>query len=155
MPDLKGYWVGTTEPIVAGRGGPHWPEGQGTWDKPALPKRALTLHIVGQEGRRFWGKSVLGEVAGSGMVATEEPFIGTLAPDGSTYVMADTDGYVAGKVSGPTLSYCYTQAGGAKGRRRTSGRRVSRTDEAVTASTARAAGLPKRALRSSAQAAAS
>lgn len=113
-PDLKGDWVGTTQPIVAGHGGPHWPANRGTWDKPALVERAMTIRIVGQDGRRFWGKSIVGADKALGAEATEEPFVGTLAPDGTSFIIADTDGYFSGRITGTTLSYCYAQAGAKK-----------------------------------------
>lgn len=114
IPDMKGDWAGTAEPIVAGRGGPHWPESKGTWDKPALSSRPLTVHVTGQDGRRFWGKVTLGGAEGSGMATTEEPLIATLAPDGSTLFIVTANGYVAGNVEGKTLSYCYAQTGAKK-----------------------------------------
>ena len=59
VPDMKGVWVGKTQPIVAGKGGPHWPDSKGTFAKPALMERDMTIRITGQDGRRFWGESVV------------------------------------------------------------------------------------------------
>lgn len=112
IPDMKGVWVGKTEPIVAGKGGPHWPESKGTFAKPALMERPMTIRITGQEGRRFWGESVVGGEGGA--PGTTEPFIGTLSTNGEDVMMADTDGYFLGEVEGKTLSYCYVQAGAKK-----------------------------------------
>ncbi len=110
-PDMKGDWVGKTNTIVAGVGGPHWPDSKGTWAKPLLAQRDITLRIVGQDDRRFWGESVIAGDAASGGAVTSEPFIGTLSKGGDRVMMTDTDGYFLGDLSGTTLSYCYLQAG--------------------------------------------
>ena len=112
VPDMKGVWVGKTQPIVAGKGGPHWPDSKGTFAKPALMERDMTIRITGQDGRRFWGESVVGGEAGA--PGTTEPFIGSVSTNGQDVMMADTDGYFFGEVSGKTLSYCYVQAGAKK-----------------------------------------
>ena len=107
MPDLKGKWTGTTHSIVAGQGG-HWPESAGTFEKPGLYEKAITITITGQDGRRFWGStSIDGDRQPNG-----EPFIGELTPNGKRLIMADTDGYWDGPLDGDTFSFCYTQAGG-------------------------------------------
>lgn len=106
-PDLKGKWTGQTHSIVAGKGG-HWPESAGTFEKPGLFEKDMTLAITGQEGRRFWGVTTIG----GGAQATSEPFIGELTPDGKRLVIADTDGTWDGPLDGDTFSFCYTQAGG-------------------------------------------
>ncbi|WP_428032571.1 hypothetical protein [Ancylobacter sp.] len=110
-PDMKGDWVGKTNTIIAGVGGPHWPDSKGTWEKPLLAQRDITLRIVGQEDRRFWGESIIAGDAASGGAVTSEPFIGTVSKGGDKVMMADTDGYFVGDLSGTTLSYCYLQAG--------------------------------------------
>ncbi|MGE3991650.1 hypothetical protein [Pseudorhodoplanes sp.] len=109
--DMKGSWIGKTHTIIAGAGGPHWPESKGTWEKPLLADRDITLRITGQDGRRFWGESVIAGDGASGGKTTIEPFIGTVSTDDSTVMMADTDGYYIGKLSGNTFSYCYIQSG--------------------------------------------
>jgi hypothetical protein len=112
--DMKGDWTGRTHTIIAGTGGPHWPDSKGTWQKPLTADRDITIRITGQDGRRFWGETIiLGDTASGGKTTTE-PFIGTVAPDDSTVMMADTDGYFVGKLSGNTFSYCYTQSGAGK-----------------------------------------
>ena len=110
-PDMKGDWVGKTNTIVAGVGGPHWPDSKGTWEKPLLAQRDITLRIVGQDDRRFWGESIIAGDAASGGKATSEPFIGTVSKDGAKVMLSDTDGYFIGDLSGTTLSYCYLQSG--------------------------------------------
>ncbi|WP_266338011.1 hypothetical protein [Kaistia nematophila] len=110
-PDMKGDWVGKTNTIIAGMGGPHWPDSKGTWEKPLLAERDITLRIVGQSDRRFWGQSIIAGDAASGGAVTTEPFIGTVSKGGDSVMMADTDGYFFGDVEGNTLSYCYVQAG--------------------------------------------
>ncbi len=109
--EMKGDWNGKTHTIIAGTGGPHWPESKGTWEKPLLADRDITLRITGQDGRRFWGETIIVGDPASGGKPTTEPFIGTVAPDDTGIMMADTDGYFVGKVSGNKLSYCYIQAG--------------------------------------------
>jgi hypothetical protein len=107
--DVKGRWAGKTYTIVAGSGG-HWPTNKGTFDKPGLFEKDLTIEITGQEGRRFWGMQTL---SGNGE-NTQEPMIGELTgADGKTVVIVDTDGYLNGQlVNDNTLSFCYTQASG-------------------------------------------
>lgn len=112
--DMKGDWTGKTHTIIAGTGGPHWPDSKGTWEKPLLADRDITITITGQDGRRFWGESIIGGDAASGGKTTREPFIGTVSPDDTGIMMADTDGYFVGKLTGTTLSYCYIQAGSSK-----------------------------------------
>jgi hypothetical protein len=63
------------------------------------------------EGRRFWGESIIVGDTASGGKTTTEPFIGTVTPDDTGIMTADTDGYFVGKLSSNTLSYCYIQAG--------------------------------------------
>lgn len=106
-PDLMGKWTGTTFSIVAGQGG-HWPESAGTFDKPGLYEKAITLAITGQSGRRFWGST---SIEGDGQ-PNGEPFIGELTPDGGRLIIADTDGTWEGPLDGDTFSFCYTHAGG-------------------------------------------
>jgi len=110
-PDMKGEWVGKTNTIIAGVGGPHWPDSKGTWEKPLLAQREITLRITGQDDRRFWGESVIAGDAASGGAVTSEPFIGSVSKGGDKVMMADTDGYFVGDLSGKMLSYCYLQAG--------------------------------------------
>jgi hypothetical protein len=107
--DVKGRWAGKTYTIVAGSGA-HWPTNKGTFDKPGLFEKDLTIEITGQEGRRFWGMQTL---SGNGE-NTQEPMIGELTgADGKTVVIVDTDDYLNGQlVNDDTLSFCYTQAGG-------------------------------------------
>ena len=106
-PDLTGKWTGKTFSIVAGQGG-HWPASAGTFEKPGLYEKDITLSITGQSGHRFWGStSIEGDRQPNG-----EPFIGELTPDGKRLIMADTDGYWEGPLDGDTFSFCYTQAGG-------------------------------------------
>src|SRR5262249_41617322 len=57
-PDLKGKWVGKTYTIIAGSGG-HWPTSVGTWEKPGLYQKDVTVDITGQEDRRFWGVTII------------------------------------------------------------------------------------------------
>jgi hypothetical protein len=109
-PDLKGKWTGKTYSIVAGKGG-HWPESAGTFEKPGLFEKDMTLAITGQDGRRFWGVTT---ISGGGQ-STDEPFIGEITPDGTRLVIADTDGYWDGPLDGDTFSFCYRHAGGATG----------------------------------------
>jgi hypothetical protein len=108
-PDLKGSkWVGKTFSIVAGNGG-HWPSSKATFEKPGLFEKDLVIEVTGQEGRRFWGMQTLS----GGGEKTEEPFIGELTgKENREVIMADTDGYVKGEISGDVFSFCYAQAGG-------------------------------------------
>jgi hypothetical protein len=106
-PDIKGRWVGKTHSIVAGKS-QHWPSSAGTFDKPALSEKDLVLEVRGQEGARFWGVSILS----GGGEKTEEPFVGHLyGKDNKEVLIADTDGYIHGELSGDVLSFCYAQAG--------------------------------------------
>ncbi|HWV43828.1 hypothetical protein [Pseudorhodoplanes sp.] len=109
--DMKGDWVGLTHTIIAGAGGPHWPDSKGTWQKPLTADREVTFRVTGQDGRRFWGETIIAGDSSSGGKPTTEPFIGTVGLDDVTVMMSDTDGYFAGKLTGNTLSYCYLQAG--------------------------------------------
>jgi hypothetical protein len=105
-PDLKGKWVGKTYTIIAGKGG-HWPMSAGTWEKPGLYQKDITLEITGQQDRRFWGFIT---ISGTGE-STQEPVIGELAGEGTSHaVLVDTDGYYTGEFSGDVFSYCYAQA---------------------------------------------
>jgi len=107
-PNVKGKWTGKTSTIVAGTGG-HWPSSAGTFEKPGLFDKDLTIEISGQDGRRIWGKTT---IAGNGE-KTEEPFIGHLyGKDGRKFLVADKDGYLTGDFDGDTLSFCYAHAGG-------------------------------------------
>ena len=106
--DMKGDWVGQSYTIIAGSGG-HWPASAGTFDKPGLYQRDLVIRVTNQIDRRFWGVTVL---PGSDPKSAE-PFIGELTgKDNHFAVFVDTDGYFSGEISGDTLSFCYTQAGG-------------------------------------------
>jgi hypothetical protein len=106
-PDMKGRWVGKTYSIVAGKGG-HWPSSTGTLNKPGLFEKDLTLEIRGQEGRRFWGATIIS----GGNERTEEPFIGELfGKDNKKVMVADTDGFIWGDIDGDTFSFCYAHAG--------------------------------------------
>jgi hypothetical protein len=108
IPDIKGKWVGKTHTIIAGMG-LHWPSNKGTFDKPGLYEKDVTFDITNQEGNRFWGNQIF---TGNGET-TQEPMIGELTGgDYRTVVIVDTDGYVNGRISGNTFSFCYTQAGG-------------------------------------------
>jgi hypothetical protein len=107
-PDIKGKWVGKTYSIIAGSGA-HWPSNLGTFDKPGLNEKDLVFDITGQENRRFWGVT---RISG-GTEATEEPFIGELyGSDNSNVVIADTDGYINGKLENDMISFCYMHTGG-------------------------------------------
>lgn len=107
VPDLKGNWVGKSHAIVAGAGG-HWPKNNGSYAKPGIYDKDMVLIIDGQEGRRMWGRTIIG----TGADATEEPFIASLDIDNKTLVAADTDGYFIGHLHGRTrASFCYAQAG--------------------------------------------
>jgi len=107
-PDVKGKWTGKTSTIIAGTGG-HWPSSAGTFDKPGMFEKDLTIEIAGQDGRRVWGKTT---ISGGGE-KTEEPFIGHLyGKDGRKFLFADKDGYLIGDFDGDTLSFCYAHAGG-------------------------------------------
>ena len=107
-PDVKGKWVGKTSTIVAGSGA-HWPSSAGTFDKPGLYAKDLTVEITGQTDRRIWGKAIL---SGNGE-KTEEPFVGHLhGKDGRSLLYADKDGFLTGQFDGDTLSFCYSHAGG-------------------------------------------
>ena len=107
-PDLKGKWVGKTHSIVAGSGG-HWPSSKGTFEKPGLFEKDLVIEVTGQEDRRFWGNQV---ISGNGE-KTEEPFIGEFTgKENRDVVIADTDGYIKGEISGDVFSFCYAHAGG-------------------------------------------
>ena len=107
-PDLKGKWVGRTYSIVAGSGG-HWPTSKGTFEKPGLFEKDLVIEVTGQEDRRFWGVQTF---SGNGE-KSQEPFIGELAgKDNRDVLIADTDGYLKGEISGDVLSFCYAHAGG-------------------------------------------
>ena len=107
-PDVKGKWVGKTSTIIAG-GGAHWPSSAGTFDKPGLYAKDLTIEISGQTDRRIWGKAILS----GGGEKTEEPFIGHLhGKDGRKLLYADKDGYLTGDFDGDVLTFCYAHAGG-------------------------------------------
>lgn len=107
-PNMVGVWTGLTHTIVAGEGG-NWTGHPGTFSKPALFERLLTFEILGQDGRRFWGRSM---VQGSSVPA--EPFIGSLRVDGRGFLISDTDGSFSGSLTGKnTLEYCYVTVPGA------------------------------------------
>ena len=112
IPNIKGKWVGKTHSIVAGVA-PHWPSSRGTFDKPGLFEKDLTIEVTGQEGRRFWGMQIF---SGNGE-KTQEPMIGELTgKDNKTIVLVDRDGYLDGQlIDDNTLSFCYKQAGGQSG----------------------------------------
>lgn len=114
VPDMKGDWVGTADPIVSGKGGPHWPENKGTWDKPVITKRPITIHVTAQDGKHFWGHITLAADQGTGEPESEEPFIASFSTGGPDFYFADTDGYAVGGSDGQNLSYCYMQAGAKK-----------------------------------------
>ncbi len=109
MPDVKGKWVGKNRAIVAGNGG-HWPKGGGSFAKPMIGEKEVTLDIVGQDGNSYWGITTL---AGKSE-KTMEPFIGQLTgPDHRRMLSADTDGYFFGQLTdNDTMSFCYTHVGG-------------------------------------------
>jgi hypothetical protein len=109
LPNMKGKWVGKTHTITAGVG-LHWPSNKGTFEKPGLFEKDITIEVVSQEGNRFWGNQ---SFSGNGE-KTEEPMIGELTGEnGKTVIIVDTDGYINGRLIGnDTLSFCYTQAGG-------------------------------------------
>jgi hypothetical protein len=109
VPDVKGKWIGKTHSIIVGKGG-HWPNGRGTWEKPALVEKDLVIEIASQEGRRFWGATTISGVGEK----TDEPFIGELAgKDHRNVIFADTDGFWEGQLDGDdTLSFCYRHTGG-------------------------------------------
>lgn len=108
VPDIKGKWVGKTHTIVAGSGA-HWPANKGTFEKPGLFEKDLVIDVAGQDGRRFWGVFT---ISGGGET-TIEPFVGQLTgSDNKTVVIADTDGYLNGRIDGEAISFCYAQAGG-------------------------------------------
>lgn len=110
-PDVKGKWTGKTHTIIAGKDGT-WPSSTGTYDKPGLFEKDVVIEIVGQEGRRFWGKSTF---TGGGETATK-PFVGHIhGKDGNKLIYADQDGYLNGEIVGDVLSYCYALAPGAAG----------------------------------------
>jgi hypothetical protein len=90
VPDVKGKWIGKTHTILVGKGG-HWPNGRGTWDKPALLEKDPVIDITGQD----------------------EPFIGELTgKDNRNFVFADTDGFWEAQLDGgDTLSFCYWHTG--------------------------------------------
>jgi hypothetical protein len=113
VPNIKGKWVGKTYSIVAGSGA-HWPSSQGTFEKPGLFEKDITIEVKGQEGRRFWGMQTF---TGNGE-KTEEPMIGELTGEGNrTVVLVDSDGFLNGRLtSNNVLSFCYTQVGGGSGR---------------------------------------
>lgn len=107
-PDVKGKWVGKTHTIVAGSGA-HWPSNAGTFEKPGLFEKDITIEISGQVDRRIWGKSI---ISGSGE-KTEEGFVGHLhGKDGRKLLFADKDGYLTGDFDGDVLNFCYAHAGG-------------------------------------------
>ena len=54
IPNIRGKWVGKTHSIVAGVA-PHWPSNRGTFERPGLFEKDLTIEVTAQEGRRFWG----------------------------------------------------------------------------------------------------
>jgi hypothetical protein len=112
IPDIKGKWVGKTHSIVAGVA-PHWPSNRGTFERPGLFEKDLTIEVTAQEGRRFWGMQTF---TGSGE-NTQEPMIGELTgKDNKTVVLVDRDGYLDGQlIDDNTLSFCYKQAGGQSG----------------------------------------
>ena len=109
VPDIKGKWIGKTHTIIVGKGG-HWPNGRGTWDKPALLEKDLVIDVTAQDGRRFWGVTM---ITGGGE-KTNEPFIGELTgKDNSRFIFADPDGFWEGQLDGDdTLSFCYRHTGG-------------------------------------------
>ncbi|GAB4065473.1 hypothetical protein KHC28_03070 [Ancylobacter sonchi] len=110
-PDMKGDWIGRTNTLIAGAGGAHWPDSKAAWEKPLRAQRDITLRIVGQDGRRLRGESIIAGDEASGGRVTTEPFIGTASKAGDKVMMADTDGYFVEDLSDTTLAYCYLLAG--------------------------------------------
>jgi len=107
-PDVKGKWVGKTHTIIAGSGA-HWPSSAGTFEKPGLFEKDITIEISGQVDRRIWGKSI---ISGNGE-KTEEGFVGHLhGKDGRKLLFADKDGFLTGEFDGDVLTFCYAHAGG-------------------------------------------
>jgi len=108
VPDIKGPWTGKSFTIVAGAA-PHWPNNAGTFEKPGLGEKDLVITITNQEGRRFWGTTLLSDSHDK----SEEPFIGELYGPGNRKVMiAHTVGVIEGEIDGDVLSFCFSQADG-------------------------------------------
>ena len=112
IPNIRGKWVGKTHSIVAGVA-PHWPSNRGTFERPGLFEKDLTIEVTAQEGRRFWGMQTF---SGSGE-NTQEPMIGELTgKDNKTVVLVARDGFLDGQlIDDNTLSFCYKQACGQAG----------------------------------------
>ncbi|HTI81849.1 MAG TPA: hypothetical protein VL614_15475 [Acetobacteraceae bacterium] len=107
IPDVQGKWIGKSHSVVVGHGA-HWPNSDGSYNKPGLFSKDLVIEITGQSDRRVWGITTL---SGNGE-QTREPFIGELfGPKYRELLVADTDGYLRGTFTGNQLSFCYAQAG--------------------------------------------
>ena len=103
--DVKGKWVGKSHTVVAGKDA-IWPNNTGGYDKPGLFEKDMVIEIVGQQDRRFWGKTIMG---GAGDTKVEKPFVGHLhGKDGTKFLYADHDGVMTGEIEGDVLTFCYT-----------------------------------------------
>ena len=145
IPTMSGDWTGRTQPIVAGKGSAHWKGNKGTFDKPALPDRALTLRVVGQDGRRFWGQTIIAGDASTGGAAGS----------GSSAAIASTGGAASAGVAGETASLTAATGGKAAAISRPLPTRSTLANDIIAASAAKPKARRRARARSGASSAAS
>lgn len=106
IPNMVGVWTGTTHTVVVGEGG-NWVGNQGNFERPGLFERPTTFEVLGQDGRRFWGRSIT--QGGSG----PQPFVGSLRVGKRQFVASDAEGSYSGALLGKnTFEYCYLNVPG-------------------------------------------
>lgn len=109
IPDMKGIWSGSSHSIVMGAQHGHHADNNQAVDKPFLASRTFTLHVDGQDGRRFWGTTVSNQA--------REAFIAVLRADGKSFLLVDSDGTMFVDAMGAnSFEGCYTQNGSHAGK---------------------------------------
>lgn len=106
FPNMVGVWKGHADGIVLGDPD-HFMSAVEAGKTPEDPRTGgfdITITIVNQEGRNFWGT-----ISGGG---TTEPWLGTIWSDGKGYRAVDSDGHVDGRIiSADEIENCYTHTG--------------------------------------------
>jgi hypothetical protein len=92
-PDLKGQWAGKGDEVNA---------------KNEFFQRDLTISILDQNGRLFWG------TVSHPATGTTEKFIGVIRSDNKTFYLVDVDdqGMAEGEILGPDqIESCHFESG--------------------------------------------